>query len=96
MAAECSRKVGQRAYYGLASGRVGTYGIASRLLDAVDDGQLVPAGQGDTDWTGVVKTCTETNVEYGFVEQERWTRDPFDCMREALDWLDGQRREAAL
>lgn len=52
--------------------------------------QLVPAGQGDTDWTGVASACVETGVEYGFVEQERWTRDPFDCMKEALDWLDEQ------
>ncbi|MBR6571659.1 MAG: sugar phosphate isomerase/epimerase [Clostridia bacterium] len=52
--------------------------------------QLVPAGQGDTDWTDVAVTCRETGVQYGFVEQERWTRDPFDCMKEALSWLDGQ------
>lgn len=52
--------------------------------------QLVPAGQGDTDWTDVVSTCMQTGVEYGFVEQERWTRDPFDCMKEALDWIKGQ------
>lgn len=52
--------------------------------------QLVPAGQGDTDWTDVVSTCMQTGVEYGFVEQERWTRDPFDCMKESLDWIKGQ------
>lgn len=52
--------------------------------------QLVPAGQGDTDWTGVVSACVETGVEYGFVEQESWARDPFDCMKEALDWVEGQ------
>jgi len=52
--------------------------------------QLVPAGQGDTDWTGVAAVCEETGVAYGFVEQERWTRDPFDCMKEALDWLNSQ------
>jgi len=52
--------------------------------------QLVPAGQGDTDWTGVAKACKEAGVEYGFVEQERWLRDPFDCMKEALDWLNAE------
>ena len=52
--------------------------------------QLVPAGQGDTDWTGVVAACQETGVEYGFVEQERWLKDPFECMQEALNWLNGE------
>ncbi len=49
--------------------------------------QLVPAGQGNTDWTDVAATCMETGVEYAFVEQERWLKDPFDCMQEALNWL---------
>lgn len=52
---------------------------------------LVPAGQGDTDWAGVVKACLETEVSYGFVEQERWSRDPYDCLKEALDWLEAER-----
>lgn len=52
--------------------------------------RLVPAGQGDTDWTGVVSACVEAGVTYGFVEQESWDRDPFDCMKEALDWVNGQ------
>lgn len=56
--------------------------------------KLVPAGQGDTDWTGVVRACAEIGVSYGFVEQETWERDPFDCLEEALDWLD--REVAAL
>ena len=49
--------------------------------------QLVPAGQGETNWEGVVKACLEAGVPYGFAEQERWTRDPYDCLREALDWV---------
>lgn len=54
---------------------------------------LVPAGQGEIDWRPAVDACLETKVPYGFVEQESWTRDPFDCMREALAWLDGQARQ---
>ena len=54
------------------------------------DGQLVPAGQGDTDWTGVAEACVRAGVEYAFVEQETWTRDPFECLQEALAWLNGQ------
>ena len=49
--------------------------------------QLVPAGQGDINWTGTVKACLETGVPYAFVEQERWDRDPYDCLGEALEWL---------
>lgn len=51
---------------------------------------LVPAGQGDIDWTGTVESCLETGVPYAFVEQERWDRDPYDCLGEALRWLNGQ------
>ena len=48
---------------------------------------LVPAGQGDTNWNGVVEACMEACVPYAFVEQERWDRDPFICLKEAMDWL---------
>ena len=51
---------------------------------------LVPAGQGDMDWTGVVPACLEIGTEYAFVEQERWEKDPFVCIKEALIWLRGQ------
>ena len=49
---------------------------------------LVPAGQGEARWDGVVSACLEVNVPYAFVEQERWDRDPYDCLKEAMDWLD--------
>lgn len=49
---------------------------------------LVPAGQGDTDWTGVVEACLKAGIPYGFVEQEHWDRDPYVCLKEAMDWLD--------
>ena len=52
---------------------------------------LVPAGQGDIDWTGALEACREIGVPWAFAEQERWDRDPYDCLGEALDWL----REAA-
>lgn len=54
--------------------------------DSVGD-TLVPAGQGDIDWTGVVHACWEVGVLYGFAEQERWDRDPYDCLGEAMDWI---------
>lgn len=61
--------------------------------DAVGD-ELVPAGQGDTNWTGVVQACLEVGVPYAFVEQERWDRDPYDCLKEAMNWVDAQMEEA--
>lgn len=54
--------------------------------DAIGD-TLVPTGQGDTDWTRVVEACLEVGVPYAFVEQERWANDPFECLKEALDWF---------
>lgn len=51
---------------------------------------LVPAGQGDICWDGVVSACLETHVPYAFVEQERWEKDPYDCLGEALAWLGEQ------
>ena len=54
-----------------------------------DEGRevLVPAGQGETDWSGALRACVETGVPYGFVEQERWNGDPFLCLKEGFDWL---------
>ena len=51
---------------------------------------LVPAGQGDTNWDGVVQACLDAGVPYAFVEQETWDRNPYDCMKEAMDWLAQQ------
>lgn len=57
--------------------------------DSKDDA-LVPAGQGDTNWNGVVQACLDAGVPYAFVEQERWNRDPYGCLKEAMDWLDAE------
>ena len=62
--------------------------------DAVGD-RLVPAGQGDTDWRGVVEACLDAEVACAFVEQETWDRDPFVCLDEALKWLNAQIDRAA-
>lgn len=61
---------------------------ARKLPDGTE--LLVPAGQGEIDWRGVVQACMEAQVPYGFVEQERWDRDPFACLKEALDWVQSQ------
>ena len=54
--------------------------------DAIGD-TLVPAGQGQTNWDGVVDACMEVGVPYAFVEQETWAADPYECLGAALDWL---------
>ena len=54
------------------------------------DGVLVPSGQGSTDWSGVAHACEKAGADYAFVEQETWTRDPFECLQEAFAWLNGQ------
>lgn len=63
--------------------------------DSVGD-TLVPAGQGNTNWEGVVGACLKASVPYAFVEQERWDRDPYDCLKEAMAWLDGEIAKASL
>lgn len=55
--------------------------------DSIGDA-LVPAGQGEARWDGVVAACLETGIPYAFVEQEHWDRDPYFCLKEAMDWLD--------
>ena len=57
--------------------------------DAIGD-TLVPAGQGQVNWAGVVKACLDAGVQYGFVEQEKWDRDPYDCLGEAMTWLNAE------
>ena len=57
--------------------------------DAVGN-TLVPAGQGEVNWEGVMEACRDMNVPYGFVEQETWKKDPYECLKEALDWASGQ------
>ena len=54
------------------------------------DGKLVPCGQGNTNWTGVVDACAKHGIPYAFVEQETWDKDPFLSLHEAFDWLCAQ------
>lgn len=57
------------------------------------NGRLVPAGSGEINWTGVVEACLDVGIPWAFVEQETWDQDPYLCLGQALDWLNGQIRE---
>ena len=52
--------------------------------------QLVPAGQGETKWDGVVEACVDAQIPYGFAEQEKWEKDPFVSLQEAFEWIHAQ------
>ena len=56
--------------------------------DAEETGKLVPAGSGCVNYSGVVEACLDAGVEYGFAEQETWEGDPYDCLGQALAWLN--------
>lgn len=70
------------AYIRRYAGRI----CMAHFKDGIGD-TLVPAGQGDTNWAGVVRACLDAGVPYAFVEQERWQGDPYVCLKDAMDWL---------
>ena len=54
------------------------------------EGILVPAGRGQVKWDGVVAACLDAGVGFGLAEQESWDRDPYDCLAQAMRWLEVQ------
>ena len=50
---------------------------------------LLPLGGPDA----ALRACRETQVPYGFVEQETWDGDPFRCLGQAFAWLRAQTAE---
>jgi len=54
------------------------------------EGVLCPAGQGQVSWEGVVHACLDAGVEYALAEQESWEGDPYQCLGQALRWIEGQ------
>jgi sugar phosphate isomerase/epimerase len=51
------------------------------------DGILVPAGQGQVRWAGVLDACRDAGVGFGLAEQESWEGDPYQFLEEALTWI---------
>lgn len=54
---------------------------------------MVPVGQGNMNWPGIIAACNETGVKYAFVEQDKCAKDPFDCLRDSFNYLSGQEME---
>lgn len=54
------------------------------------EGRLVPAGQGQVNWNGVADACRDAGVGHGLAEQESWDSDPYDCLKQAMDWIENQ------
>lgn len=50
---------------------------------------LTPLGEGETDWGPIAAACRKAGTKYIFTEQERWTRDPFECVGASLRYLQG-------
>lgn len=72
------------------AGRVPMVHFKDSVIHPDGTEELVPPGQGNVNWAGVVEACEKTGVAYGFAEQERWQGDPFLRLKEGLDWLNGQ------
>jgi len=51
---------------------------------------MVPVGQGNMNWEGIIAACNETGVKYAFVEQDHCAKDPFDCLKDSFDYLSKQ------
>lgn len=49
--------------------------------------QLTPLGEGAHCWNKIWKDSVDAGVKYVFTEQERWTRDAFDCAKTSLDYM---------
>lgn len=58
--------------------------------DADERGKLVPAGQGIVAWDGLMAACREAGVTWGLGEQEQWEGDPYQCLAQALRWMENR------
>jgi len=61
--------------------------IPSDSFDDLKYCHFTPLGQGIIPWKDVIEECKKYNMEYYWVEQEKWDKDAFDCMKESFDYL---------
>ncbi len=48
---------------------------------------LCPIGQGSINWSKTFTACNKCGVKYCYTEQERWEGDPFELLKQSLDYL---------
>ncbi len=52
---------------------------------------MMPVGEGNLNWNGIIKACEEVGTEYAFVEQDNCNgEDPFDCLKRSYEFLKAQ------
>lgn len=70
------------------AGRVDLVHFKDRRKMSGNRDMLVPLGEGEVDWEPIAAACRKAGVKYIFTEQERWTRDPFDCAAASFRCLE--------
>lgn len=52
---------------------------------------MLPVGEGNLNWEGIIKACEDADTKYAFVEQDNCNEeDPFDCMKRSYEFLKAQ------
>ncbi len=55
------------------------------------DRLMLPVGEGNMNFDGIIKACLDTGVEYALVEQDNCNgEDPFDCLIRSYRYLKAQ------
>lgn len=57
------------------------------IIDPDGNEVLMPVGQGAIQWKKIFEATIETGVKYAFAEQEKWEKDPFQCLKESYDYI---------
>ncbi len=71
------------------AGRVDLVHFKDRRKMSGNRDLLVPLGEGEVEWGPIAAACRKAGVKYIFAEQERWTRDAFDCAAASFRYLEG-------
>ncbi len=53
-----------------------------------DEQQFAEIGQGNLDWVSILQAANEAKVLYAAVEQDRFTQDPIQSLRESFNYLE--------
>ena len=52
---------------------------------------MMPVGEGNMNFDGIIKACHDTGIEYALVEQDNCNgEDPFDCLARSYRYLKAQ------